>query len=893
MKRSYLQTPAAWAIAVILSVICCAWADAPAGDEIESRLASIEKMIADVQASDSRAARQSKFDEVDTELKKLAGETTESQTDGQKVRHFSVVLRRAEVAGLLRCGPEVSWLVYLHASQADREFVFARMGHAESLLAELTRRIDEDLIAMRQDFTKLIWAVPQLENLRAQAQYRLAWVQLYRAMATPDSKAKSKRFLLSGALGSAKQVSDAPSQGLDYHIDLLIGRAVRELAMLTDNDADRQQFSQESMKYLLSTGADQSPDQIRLEGQFEIARCLIERGQWSAVREAIDQYTQTCRKLFPANAARSVIHGALLRHYLHSRIGDSISETKPDLAASHFAAAQDALIRPALETPAIRDKFLAVIGPLYRQAGGYRKLSSLILLAIAADKSASDIDGQVNLSQAEQALKLVLKRDDQVSATLRPDALWQLGIVLQRQGKLQMAAKMFSAMASQYPSHRRGADAALNCVYASSARLDQMLNAGQLIPREFRVEYIGYLAALIDTGQADSQRWQYELAYQCHKVSGETTDASEQISWISRAISTYEALRLDSDEYMESRYWALQLRSSLLDISPPADKKNSARQLVKSLSNYATQAGRLANKTSDATRAEQLRRWGSLSEFQAASVTYEHLDEVGRGLLMMDQVRVRFPRSSVMKIAAEFRIRKLLDLRRTSDAIDELRRFRDLHPAEAAGLLKVMVGQIRQRIGQMRAQASPASELIEFQQAYLDFAEDMFAPLAAKPIAGRYEMTQVFAEALMESGWAYSSVGKRIRAGRLFERSLQLFNECEKYYQSQSVDGKSPADVTNLLSIARALRGMGRYAKSRIHYAELIAGIDPAQHPQFYWQVELEHCQCLLAACRGDTEALAALVVRIKQLRGLDSEMGGLAARFAEISSQAAAHVGS
>lgn len=259
---------------------------------------------------------------------------------------------------------------------------------------------------------------------------------------------------------------------------------------------------------------------------------------------------------------------------------------------------------------------------------------------------------------------------------------------------------------------------------------------------------------------------------------------------------------------------------------------------------------------------------------------------------MMDQVRMRFPGTSAMKMAAEFRIRKLLDVRRTSEAIEELRRFRDLHPAQAAGLLKIMVGQIRQRIQQMRAQAQPASKLSEFQQAYLDFAEDLFAPVAQKPIRDRYEMTQVFAQALLESGRAYSSVGKSIRANRLFERSLQLFNECENYYQSRSIEGKSSADVTNLLGIARALRGLGRFGKSRVRYAELIGGIDAAQHPQFYWQVELEHCQCLLAACSGDRQALGALVVRIKQLGSLDPKMGGLAERFAEISSQAAEQVG-
>ncbi len=893
MKRAHLQTPVAWAIVVLLVIMGSARADAPTGPEVESRLDSIGKMIDDAQASDSHAGRQLIFDKVDHQLQKLVADTSTNQTDAGKVRHLSIVLRQGELAGLIRCGAEVSRLIYLHPSDADREFIFAQMGRAEALLAELTRRIDEELIVMRQDFTKLVWAVPQLEDLRAQAQYRLGWVQLYRAMAAGDHQARLKQLSLSGAMGSAREVAESPSQGLGYHIDLLIGRATRELALISDNDADRQRLGEVSLTYLRSAGSDQSPDRIRLEGQFEIARCLIERGQWGPASQAIAQYKRTCRNLFRTTPARPEIHAALLNHYSHTRQSAAAEgESKPDLAASHFAAAQAALTKPALDNPAFRDEFLAVIGPLYRQTGDYQKLGSLLLLAVATEKSGSDIDGQVDLPMAEHALTLILKRDDQVSTELRPDALWQLGLILQRQGKLQLAAKTFSAIARQYPTHRHGYDAALNSVYAYSTRLGQMRNVGQLVPRKFRVEYIGALTVLGDQGRAEGLRWQYELAYQCHKVSRETTDTQEQISWMNRAIAAYEAVPQNRDEYMESQYWALQLRSVLLDISDSANQYPGASGLVRSLKAFAVRAGRLAGQTNDRTRAGQLTQWASLCEFHAASITYEKLGQGASGLSMMDQVRMRFPGTSAMKMAAEFRIRKLLEVRRTSEAIQELRRFRDLHPAKAAGLLKIMVGQIRQRIQQMRAQAQPASKLSEFQQAYLDFAEDLFAPVAQKPIRDRYEMTQVFAQALLESGWAYNSVGKSIRANRLFERSLQLFNDCENHYQSRSIEGKSPVDVTNLLGIARALRGLGRFGKSRVRYAKLIGGIDLAKHPQFYWQVEFEHCQCLLAACSGDREALSALVVRIKQLRDLDPEMGGLAERFAEISSQAAEQVG-
>jgi len=98
-----------------------------------------------------------------------------------------------------------------------------------------------------------------------------------------------------------------------------------------------------------------------------------------------------------------------------------------------------------------------------------------------------------------------------------------------------------------------------------------------------------------------------------------------------------------------------------------------------------------------------------------------------------------------------------------------------------------------------------------------------------------------------------------------------------------------PTDAGNLLLQARVLRGMKQYPEAMDLYRRLILGVNPSVNPKFYWEMELETCETLLAAFGDKPGAMRDLKVKIRQLELKDKggNMGGLKAKFKAIESRA------
>ena len=167
--------------------------------------------------------------------------------------------------------------------------------------------------------------------------------------------------------------------------------------------------------------------------------------------------------------------------------------------------------------------------------------------------------------------------------------------------------------------------------------------------------------------------------------------------------------------------------------------------------------------------ADGLREWSAQAEYQAAVIKYEQLpkllpkeDAEARQKIeheALEDLRVLIARlsaqgtsngvsarehSPVLPMAHEFEIRKLIELGRTDDAIARIQDFKKSFPDQAKQLIQLLVQQIQEQIIRLekrlksavtQAQADEIRQgLDRYQTAYVNFAKDLYDPVAGKPL---------------------------------------------------------------------------------------------------------------------------------------------------------------
>jgi hypothetical protein len=167
--------------------------------------------------------------------------------------------------------------------------------------------------------------------------------------------------------------------------------------------------------------------------------------------------------------------------------------------------------------------------------------------------------------------------------------------------------------------------------------------------------------------------------------------------------------------------------------------------------------------------ADGLREWSAQAEYQAAVIKYEQLPKMlpkdnaeGRQKIeheALEDLRVLIARlsaqgtsngvsarehSPVLPMAHEFEIRKLIELGRTDEAIAKIQDFKKSFPDQAKQLIQLLVQQIQEQIIRLekrlksavtQAQADEIRQgLDRYQTAYVNFAKDLYDPVAGKPL---------------------------------------------------------------------------------------------------------------------------------------------------------------
>ena len=170
--------------------------------------------------------------------------------------------------------------------------------------------------------------------------------------------------------------------------------------------------------------------------------------------------------------------------------------------------------------------------------------------------------------------------------------------------------------------------------------------------------------------------------------------------------------------------------------------------------------------------AEGLREWSYRAEYQAAVIKYDQLAKTRAGddpdqrkliereaLKDLETLIARLRAdgeagsngktsardfSPVLPMAHEFEIRKLIELGRTDEAIEKIGQFKQTFPAQAKQLIGILVRQIRSQIARLEKRLRAARRQVDaqeirealnrYQQAYVNFARDLYTAVADQPI---------------------------------------------------------------------------------------------------------------------------------------------------------------
>lgn len=716
------------------------------------------------------------------------------------LHHYRIVLDLVEAEGLIATRPYAMRMMYLQAGRSDRQAIAELTARAIKRANGLDRDFDNTLIDWRTDLKMLVTVLPDLDALQTELRYKQAWIRFYRALALDDGS--EKQDLLRDAIATALRFAAGDDRsGVKYWSWLLAGMCTRELG---DDYAL-------AWRRLRLAAASEAGPAVRFQAMFEIARNLAESGDYRRALEAIGRFQAAGSELLGGKRQVEVdVHVAMLKNYVYHRWATSSNDPA---SVAHRAMADKALLDFYLahqDTPAVARAFLGIIADKYAGVDDLQQADSLVLLALAANAPAGGRTsggrtsggrtggertsvrtggGRTSEKSAESELRTIIERKDDLSRAIAPDAMWQLAILLNDRRANIEAGRLFIKLSREFPAHRLALPAAKNAVFTFNGIIQARRRSGAAIAANLRGEFVAALETLLSrwAGQGDLAKWYFNLGWQRQKLAG-----SGDYRLMAKAAAAYELVPADRPEWMYARHLALRLRVRLLDA--PGSGPSDAKRLADALERYAHQAGVQAGLCRPGQRKADLRRWGALADFWRAKVLYERLDDQAGALVMLRNIPDAWPDSDILPTVWEFEISKLVAQKRTDDAIAKVEAFSKKYPAQAMSLMRMVAGQVRVRIRQMKSSPAQAGRLATYKQVFLRFAKKLYANAVKQGLSAKekYPAAQMLAEASLLAGQADE-------AARLFEQCARQ----DKAWRQAKID-RIDADFDKKIQAARS-----------------------------------------------------------------------------------------
>ncbi|GAG04284.1 unnamed protein product, partial [marine sediment metagenome] len=221
--------------------------------------------------------------------------------------------------------------------------------------------------------------------------------------------------------------------------------------------------------------------------------------------------------------------------------------------------------------PRIQNGFVAFFANKYRYRKDVENLDSTQLYLLARHGA-----GRKDPQRQEKLIKEILARKDKVAKRVRPMALWELGMIMNRRRLNVDAAKAFMEIAKEHPKHRRAATAAHLAATSLWRVIIQREKNRRQVQRSLRKDCMEAIELAITfigkTSKQDAEKlklehWYYTLGEQCDKLSSWTRGQpqAERLGWMEKAAAAFAKVPPDPPaKRLEGMNLSLVMRYRLL-----------------------------------------------------------------------------------------------------------------------------------------------------------------------------------------------------------------------------------------------------------------------------------------------------------------------------------------
>lgn len=770
------------------------------------------------------------IDQAAAQLEKAAALLDKPPDERALLKLYRVRLRLADVQAVVATGPNIERLLFLQGGEDDRKMVLERTEKPLAALSLLHDRVRELLQSWRDKSKAAVMVTlgPSLAELDTLVSYKLGYARLCRGMAMDGSDAAARQRIFKEARDVVDKIAkdEGNDSGLKYWSMLLSAQASRET-----KEFDR------AIGILQQAAEEEAETAVRVAANFEMVRCLIERGEFEPAKSAAEVFRKNVRAILGDSGAVSTdVQYALLRNYLFEQWATSVRAKDAAAADGYDKLAQEALIQFVTEHPEEQYAFFGLVATKYGKLAEAPDASPMILCALAISQrgKATSMPSEAETARTQETLAKIAASSDPRAETVRPLAMFHLAVIYAEKKDALKASELFAQLASKYPTSPLAYSAVYNSVVSCNTIIQERIADRQFVRPNLRQDLAKAIELMLSQPQwaanPKSQEWYFSLAWQYDKLADQA-DAAGKPELIRKAIAAYQAVPpAQKSEYMEARQLALLNQVELIAALVDSDKtkqqalrREEAQKLVGPLQVFVDDAAKAAKESEAAGRKDEalkLREWAAMAEFQLGTTMQEYLDQKPAAQALLKAIPQKWPGTLAIRESSKYLIQSAVLENRTAEAITLVSDFRKAYPQDAPTLIRLVVNQLEEQIKLLRYDKSRAAELATYRQAYGSFAAILYEQQtkAAGDDAAMYPYRQLLANGKLEQGLAMAEA-KNPDAAKLLAEALQLFIQCKAYDDGQrdvlarQIDGKfaqklaeisqAASDISRLQTIAQ------------------------------------------------------------------------------------------
>lgn len=754
---------------------------------------------------------------------------------------FQLRLRYVQVQVLQRGKAYIDRLTFLLGGESDRQALENLVSPAMKLLDRAQEDLRVEIGAAREDTdkTKMVYLVPELEDVQGQMDFTAGKLRYYAAIVLPetirDSEGKvvpnpKRESLLDQSIRDLQRFAEDPDLGVQPFAMLQQGRAERL----------RGRFDKAAEKFAFAAGEQSEPDVI-VEALFEIVLNETDRAvsilqdkaradRVAAGGQAFARAEKTLeefRRRAPQTGHPELgvdVKALVLGHHLYDHWAAALRAAGQDQSAEDcenkarqvFAAFLEKYKDPGIQAAVgalFREKFRGKeIDPTHLAPGIVVLLATMDMQEASGRMAGRNVDAlegpdrQVVEELLNRAEKMLLALRDGQSPRFRaslPDALWKLGVLYVQKNENFPAGEMFRRLVREFPQHPQAKDAAINAVKIANQLIAGAISQGQNVSPQRRRELIESIRVLLKHWPDDPEaaRYHFDLAWQCEKLAETEGDDSARQAWLKEAVENYQAVPADSPDYHEARFCALELLyRQLLNAPDGDDRRVRAEQLRTALAVFGGEMYALWQQETDAKKKADLGLFGSTSEFHAEILAHDVLGRKDESLSRIEALPTRWPGTAVLREGGEFAIRSRLARGEVQQALTQFESFRQKYGDEQAQeLMREVVDKLRQAIFELSLERGKEEQIKRFRDAYVAFARQVYqTSLAGASEEDRYYLTLLYADSLVQTGTAENA-----------QKALDLYEGLHRTdaQRRERANAKIAAEFAELHQQVRAARG--------------------------------------------------------------------------------------